>query len=523
MEKAVVTLQQRLTAVSELKPSRDRIAEAIDILFKHGVARAVETHARFLCWGMTFPDKSLLKDGGHLVPLLSALRERMADGRLSLFGWRGLLEGYLLHDPASGGRAGWEALRELLRMTLPMVTSRARFKPDWLTVVNDHLNLLTPNPCDRYAVALFKGDTNETDALQTRLQIAERSWFWRELILSQVRHVTGLSDAEFVACTPAAVTSVRRFPVLTDDALVLLLTRHASTLAHQPSEELQGLAVTTWGSPNLSSQARWNLVDPPVKRMVQEWLVREDLKDFFALLQQDGAADERRLQFWLRYAKQIDYAHFALGPYAYESIHPDYVELRKKRLDRICRLTNAGDDSNNAFILKIKDLLLVEFGQTNNACFIYKIQEAPFNINQAEISRYLLKRGSVSLPKLSHVGLWENRFETILRDLGVLPDTDQPIGFANAPHVIVGFRENAADFKAALSSRPAAGIATQVSAINRATVVRFAQQNRLVVIDNTAKIKGALWVIHNKTNDAIAKQLEAYGMKYAASRGWWMN
>jgi hypothetical protein len=447
----------------------------------------------------------------------------MVDGRLSLFGWRGLLEGYLLHDPASGGRAGWEALRELLRTTLPMVTSRARFKPDWLNVVNDHANLLTPTPCDRYGAALLKGDTNETDALRTRLQIAGQSWFWRELILSQVRHVTGLNDAEFVACTPAAVTSVRRFPVLTDDALVLLLTRHASTLAHQPSKELQELAVTTWGSPNLSSQARWNLVDPPIKRMVQEWLVREDLKDFFALLQQDGAADERRLQFWLRYAKQIDYAHFALGPYAFESIHPDYIELRKKRHDRICRLTDAGDNRNNAFILKIKDLLLVEFGQTGNACYIYWIDKAPFKIRLSDTSRYLLKDRSSCLLAMSHSHHWESNFEYELGRHGVLPDAGNPLIPYSRLNAASGFQESARSFNPAPFSQPMNGIATQVSTIDHAAVVRFAQQNRLVVIDNTAKINGALWVIHKKANDAIAHQLQAYGMKYAESRGWWMN
>jgi hypothetical protein len=124
---------------------------------------------------------------------------------------------------------------------------------------------------------------------------------------------------------------------------------------------------------------------------------------------------------------------------------------------------------------------------------------------------------------MSHSHHWESNFEYELGRHGVLPDAGNPLIPYSRLNAASGFQESARSFNPAPFSQPMNGIATQVSTIDHAAVVRFAQQNRLVVIDNTAKINGALWVIHKKANDAIAHQLQAYGMKYAESRGWWMN
>jgi hypothetical protein len=124
---------------------------------------------------------------------------------------------------------------------------------------------------------------------------------------------------------------------------------------------------------------------------------------------------------------------------------------------------------------------------------------------------------------MSHTHNWELNFEHELGKYGILPDAGNPATPSARIHAAPGFQRNAGSFNPPSFSRAANGAAAQASPGNRSAVIRFAQQHRLVVIDNTSKISGALWVIHNKTNDAIARQLEIYGMKYASSKGWWMN
>ena len=108
-----------------------------------------------------------------------------------------------------------------------------------------------------------------------------------------------------------------------------------------------------------------------VKNLVLKWLIGRDLQAFFQLFKSDHQADQdnRRLDFWMRYLDLIEDAYFALGEEAYLSQKDDYVQLRRSNPDRILRLENGGSPKNNAFIMKIGQIAIVEFGDKGKCLF----------------------------------------------------------------------------------------------------------------------------------------------------------
>ena len=90
--------------------------------------------------------------------------------------------------------------------------------------------------------------------------------------------------------------------------------------------------------------------------------------------------------------------------------------------------------TNNAFLLKIDNIYIVDFSDTGNACYGYF--ELPFNINKKNITVASLKNKPLSIFKngfgevtaLSHSGDWEEKFDEKLAELGVF--CNQPSGSA---------------------------------------------------------------------------------------------
>lgn len=525
MHNAVVRMRNTLRVAGNPRPPRDRITEALKILYGQGVHAAMAGHARFLCWALLVGEPALLTKTELAQELLGAIDARVREGQLSVTGWRGLLEAYFAVPSSWDAPPAWHDLREMLRRSLDAILKRARYRPNWMGLLAEHRNLLGDDPCGRYAAAVASGDNAVLDPLRLVLRVPEESWFWKELILAQVRDACRQEDKLFMERTSRLVPSISGQKALVDDALVLLLTRHAQTLSGQPSELLKSLAIEHWGSPHLFSQARWNLVDPPVKQMVQEWITREDLRDFFAVLQADGAADERRLEFWLRYVRQIEYAQFALGQYAYESQKLDYVELRQKRKDRIARLTDQPDTLNNAFIIKIKDMLFVEFGQVGNACYIYRLDKCPFNPTEKVLQLWKLKNRKVCEHNFSHHHTWEYRLEELLRGYGILPDRDTAVAGLSKHGAKVKSPGPTPAIPRAVSATPTirstSTSAEQARQLNQKLIIDFATKQNLVVLDHTSK-SGALWVLHDDHRTEIARMLRALGMSYKPGKGWWI-
>jgi hypothetical protein len=211
-------MRSTLASAGDIGPRHDRIREAIEIVKERGVGVALTTHARYLCWGMLFGTPSLLSRSDIYTEIIQDVRRRLDDKRISLGAWRGLLQTYFDYDGRPELQEGWLVLRRALQDTLPSLR-QSRTIPAWLSVISWNPELLGDAPCQRYAAAVLEGDLTETEPLKTKLQIPESSWFWTELLMSQVRHVVGLSDVSFVNGTKKLVTVLRRHPLSVDEAI----------------------------------------------------------------------------------------------------------------------------------------------------------------------------------------------------------------------------------------------------------------------------------------------------------------
>ncbi len=101
--------------------------------------------------------------------------------------------------------------------------------------------------------------------------------------------------------------------------------------------------------------------------------------------------------------------------------HKKFIEFNRGRLKNLIGST----PSNNAFLLKIDNVHIVDFSDTGNACYGYS--DLPFNLSKKNITVHELKNKQHSIFRngfgeavgLSHAGNWEARFDEKLAELGV--------------------------------------------------------------------------------------------------------
>lgn len=365
-------------------PSRDRICGALATLRGQGPAALDGAQFYFACWGLTEAcgkQAPLIEDGQHFPAMMDEIKKRQP----RTLPWRGLLDAYFRYTPQAGGNGerNWRMLRDWLAKDLRALRDRiqsALRESPWLTTLQSNYVLFEDNPCRSYAVSALQGDRTRIAKLESTLGITPTSWFWQELVFSQITEATGWrEDVRFKQVLDTLLTQLVNHPVLRDEGLAMLLTRYASCADKSVHEGLKRLSVEAWGSPQLVQQAKWGLVDPSVKAMVSQWLVLEDLEDFFERLQAGGLADTRRLRFWMRFINQISFSHVALSSHLWWSRQPNWAEFKLKKRGRISRL-DGGGGGKNAFIMKIGGYYFVEFGETGDACYGYTAGSEPFRL-----------------------------------------------------------------------------------------------------------------------------------------------
>jgi hypothetical protein len=515
MENAVESIKKKV-GEKQGKPAADRIQDALTILFEKGPEIALRTHLRYICWGLLEPwgntHKKVLTEPVLFNKTISEI-EALKSSEISMSAWRGLLAAYFGWAPdrvTPAGFKNWQELRRLLSKRFDIKKNKPDvFRPVWLHVLSEHANLLSENPCDRYGSSLFSDDESLLKPLREELRIPPSSWFWSELFLSQIKAAIEKNDDVFLNLLDNLLPQIVNFSFSANDALKMILERYQQSRQRiTPHSALSEEVIKAWGSPHLERNARWGLVKTEAKSMVQNWLVVKALDDFFRLLQEDNAADERRLNFWLRYQQSIDYFHFALGPGANDNRQKDYQSFRTRFRDHICKLSSPGKRENNAFILKLGDFWVVEFGAIGNACYMYEKNGIPFDIGTNWLDLNFLKDRKKAIFRLSHMSGWEWEFEQKLKEIGIHPDNDKQLlkKEIRMPHSKFG-QHVTQPRTSNLNSFLAAGM-------------RIAEDYRLETQDELAK-GGAFWVLWKNDKGLIADKLRHCGFKYYQSRGWW--
>ena len=411
-----------------------------DDLLKSSLQKFVKTHQvgsftelKYVCYGITVPtgndmrrlvDKSILFN--ELLGLVAAYEVQPKQFRRC---YQGLLTGYFGFDrSAAPGRdsvGNWKRLRGYLNDHLLSARKTAKARgviPDWLQTLYAHKNLLTDDPCSRYIKGLQRSDPSELTAVCGALGITSSSWVWEEALIAYVRAICADSEPNFKKRLPALLKMVNgEFEIklpgsLSIQAVSLAVTRYSRCADMAENIALRDTCLHWIGNPWINRTA-WDahVKHEPARQMVNGWLKRRLIKDFFELLAQDGSADLRRLNYWLKWEPQISDMWFVLGAQARDNHGSAFMELRKRMAGRD-RVLWDSNPLNNAFVMRIGQLLVIEFGVTGNACYVFAASDFRTSLEKKYLNISELKQ-KISATRLRHHSHWEGTFDSELRSL----------------------------------------------------------------------------------------------------------
>lgn len=476
---------------------------------------------KYACFGLAQPvgprQWSLIDDAERFPAFLKRVDKEKANPRRFRKCFQGLMHSYfsygIFDDPSEVAKANWKSLQRYLRGRLSVALSASNM-PNWLGTLSDHENLLSPKPCERYAPAMIKGDASELAAAAERVGIASTSWVWQEAMLAHTQAVVKNSDdAEYRALMMPLIDLLAGKGDMTLSETVvaqctaLLLIRYTKCKDRTEHAQLRDLAVNHIGNPWLN-RAAWDAYvnNEDARKMVDGWLKRRLITDFFALLSQDGSADQRRLNYWLEYEPVIEDMWFVLGTHARTNTSSDFKAMRKRMEGRLHYLDGIGATSeNNAFIMRIGSYMVIEFGVTGNACYVFHLSDFKIDFSQRFIDINRLK-GKNNVGRLIHKKAdWEAEFDRWLKPR------------------IGGDRSDKPKAGSASAARPKP-VAPTPEDVHRTFEMEkleaLAMQRGLAIKDLRSK-QGALWVLTHNQNPATNARLEEMGFRYKASKGWW--
>jgi hypothetical protein len=480
---------------------------------------------KYVCLGMSAVDQS-----GWCAISDKRLRQRVADlvtGQLEMRRrircFQALLSSYWSF-PLNGrnlnkdAKAGWIALREWLRAEREQILKSAETVPPWFTSLAKHIALLSDDPCVHLGAALMDGDSSALREAMDDLAIPSGSWVVEEAVVAQLRSGCALDDDAFKKSLAHLIIigsgrgDFKLDVSLKQRCVAFLVSRYAKCRERPEHPILRDAAIDIVGNPWLR-RPNWDAwvvdergkPDDQGREMINGWLKRRLITDFFELLSVDGTGDSRRVDYWLRFEPAIEDMWFALGADAWQRRGEQFNDFRSRAKGRLLYLDHTTAD-NNAFVMRVGRYLLVEFGAKGNAMFVFEwdalsqplLNTLTSGSTHARVSTHVLKDGGCDerlIHRDSAAASWEQKFdETLIPRLGVRPP-----------------------------ARPRRQGAVRLSA-NRSAAVgtfeSFVQAHGLRVEDNRAK-QGALWVLGATLPRPVAFQLAVWGFKLRAPKGWW--
>ncbi len=391
---------------------------------------------------------------------VAILVERQTEWRRRIRCLQALLSSYWtfpLYDRSvsDAAKEGWRELRDWLRSEREKIARSTEPKPAWFAGLSRHSELLSSEPCDKFGKALLAGDFSELNDAMATLAIPNESWVLSEAILAQMKATAGLSDEDFKTILPQLVPiamgtgGVEIGEALRIRCVAQLVSRYGKCKDRTEHMALRDAAVSTIGNPWLR-RTNWDAwvvdgrgePDDQAREMVNGWLKRRLIADFFVLLSVDGTGDPRRLDYWLRFEPFIEDMWFALGRDAQARRGEHFDEFRANAKGRLLTLEDATAD-NNAFVMKIGKYLAIEFGATGNAFRLFKWDSIGDTLTdtltsgriRARVSHTYLKALDYA-EKLSHIDsrsrTWEQKFDDQICPLFGRRPTDRPRGIGVA-------------------------------------------------------------------------------------------
>ena len=524
MSKALMDVQLAFDTPGDVLPSRSVTLTLFS--FRNSGKLITFLDVKYVCFGVGqhigTDEWCLLNDPSLLKKLFNLVDTYQSEPRRFRKCYQGLLSGYFGYPCHSNktsetGRVNWKSLRDFLYKRLPFALS-ASLDGSWLGTLDAHVNLLRDKPCERYRDALLDDDYTELKAACNSLGVPSGSWVWEEAIVSRMEAACSLNDSIFSSHLKSllkAITDNSLSHLLSIRCISMLLIRYVAILNKEVHPELRDSAVRIIGNPWLNRSA-WDaqVKNDDARKMVDGWLKKKLIFDFFSLLSEDGSSDKRRLNYWLRYESVIDDMWFALGPHARNNTGADFKKFRERAKGRLLDLENSGTAENNAFILCLGEWVIVEFGSKGNACYIYRHNVLPFELGERSWvncntdlkskihgKQFIHRDGDLS---------WEEKLDNML-----------------SPHL--AWRPSEISYSPVVKSA-CSQISNQVATHRKAmfqlplfdesVFKSFVERNNFIVIDLRYK-GGALWVRTHMKDPGASKMLEDFGFSYKYGRGWW--
>ena len=510
---------------SEGRPSSDVLINAIR-KFKSKGDTDTFTELKYVCYGLETPvdpqNYRIIEDKSSFELLLEAVERK--NGKQLRRCFQGLLSSYFRFNPKEHsnqqGSENWEQMKVFLKSNLSPIYQSCRERdeiPAWLSTLYEHKNLLDVNPCKRYADSLGSGSTEELKEICEGLGIESTSWVWNEAFMAYVHAVCAMRDEAFVGNLNGLLEIVNgKGQIHLPEAVAVEATAHcvirytkSASIVEHPF--LRDTCVKKIGNP-LLEKTKWDaFVDhEPAIQMVTSWLKQQLIKDFFELLAQDGAADIRRLKYWLKWEKYITEMWFYLGEMAFKDRRAAFQDVRERMGGSIRQLDETNRPENNAFVMRIADYLVIEFSTKNNAMFIYQSDQAAPDMKYTYRTTTRLKNLKGSLGKHSHMGAWETSFDQVLR--------------RRLHQSIPSATTKLADRNADSSLAPVAPTSVAALPLNMNELRTVVGVSKASIEDYRAK-QGNLWVtLTERSRDpSLAIYLERRGFKYLPGRGYWIK
>lgn len=468
-----------------------------------------------VCFGVGLvneKDWCILSDGKLLNKLIDIVQGQ-TEARKRVKCYQSLLSSYWSFHLATAdakAKAGWLVLREWLDKKLDFTLkdlNSLRRMPGWFQTLTEHRNLLHDNPCGRYGQNLLLGDGTPLQMAISGLGIPSASWVPEEALLAHMRAGCDVNNQKFQEFLPYLLSvamgqgNIQLTQSLQMRCVAMLVIRYAKLPTKPENPALRDAAVVVIGNPWLRRPS-WdaNVVneygkpDNTARDMVDGWLKRRLIKDFFQLLSADGAGDSRRLDYWMRFEPYIDDMWFALGLSARNHRGEAFKDFRSRARGRLLHLEGTKYD-NNTFIMRIGNFVSVEFGEMGNALYFYKWERLPPLVSEKFMSGEHLVSVTISQLKSAQHALlikkhidspvalesWEQKFDAeICPILGVRPK-EKPAFVPDLEALLKTYQVQAED------NRPRGG---------------------------------ALWILADDSNRKLSTAVKALGFQYRSGRGW---
>ncbi|MDQ8698161.1 EH signature domain-containing protein [Hyphomicrobium sp. LHD-15] len=498
MAKATEAIARRFGSSSRRSSSLsgDRMIEAIRRVRDQNGDVDFRTLRR-ACYGVTLhlasDDYLILGDHACLNMLLAAVSSHCQQPRRFRRLYEGLLTSYLTAERTGRWfgtqlvRAGNDQLRKFLQENVDLIQS-IEPSPEWVGALADYAGVLGADPGDRFGAAWIAGDKAPFQDAMQRLRLPGTSWLAGETIRSALEIALSLDHQAFATHIPAFLEAAvePRFQHLRDDIYVDLIKRYAAIPSPPVHAPLRDALVSAWKNPWLDrNDPAWSRAGA-ARSMVAGWLKLDLIHQFFEVLSEDGRQDKSRFEFWRKYHDRMDDVYFALGSRTYWSTNPDIEKLRRSMDGRLLNFTGS-ESSNNAFIMCMGDIVVVEFSKKGNAAYRYRRSDLPLQDAKQAISVSRLKREPPG-KQMRHAGnngySWQELFARVLGDQ-----------------------------RAAFSAKPQTGVALP-------DITDFAFANAIALEDHRSK-GGNLWLRIDDADPDIVRQLSQWGFNYRAGRGWW--